>query len=465
MKTIYDCLMEYNASEYYGFHMPGHKRNEQLIEKSLPFGIDITEIDGFDDLHHAQGMILEAQKRAARLYHGEETHFLVNGSTCGILSAILGSTKRGDKILVGRNCHKSVYHALVMNELVPIYVYPQVLVPQEINGAVQPEVIEEILAGEEGIRAVVLVSPTYDGVVSDVEAIAKIVHRYGIPLIIDEAHGAHFGFHPYFPPNANQKGADIVIHSTHKTMPALTQTALLHINGIVANRVKIREYLHMLQSSSPSYVLMASIDACMDWVETKGSEAFEVYADRLERLRTDLNDLQQLQILYVPEMDPSKILISTAETKWNGRELYRILLEEYRLQMEMCTESYVLAMTSPGDTEEGFTRLSKALHEIDKKAEHRTEGNGIRKQKIPLAERVYLPHEAEGKEIDYLPYKESTGRISGEYAYLYPPGIPIVVPGERFSEEGAKLLAFYEEIGFSIEGPKVDKKIGVWING
>lgn len=465
MKTIYDQLTEYKTSGYYGFHMPGHKRNEHMLEASLPFGIDITEIEGFDDLHHAQGLILRAQERAARLYHAQETHFLVNGSTCGILGAILGSTKRGDKILLGRNCHKSVYHALILNELVPVYVYPPTLASQELNGPIEPEEVARLLKTEKDVRAVVLVSPTYDGIVSDVEAIAEIVHRHEIPLIIDEAHGAHFGFHPYFPGNANQKGADIVIHSTHKTMPALTQTALLHINGKIADRQKVRDYLHMLQSSSPSYVLMASIDACMEWVEQEGLKAFAAYADRLTRLREELGDLCNLQILQAACMDPSKILISAGRTNRNGKELYGILLEEYHLQMEMCTESYVLAMTSPADTEEGFIRLKEALHLIDGQLERQNTKSTAPKKHIPLAETVYLPCHARGRCNAYLTYKESAGKIAGEYAYLYPPGIPIVVPGERISKEAAELLAFYEEMGFSIEGLKVDKRIGVWING
>ena len=252
MNTIYDKLSEYSDSDFYGFHMPGHKRNADMLKSSIPYQIDITEIEGFDDLHHAQGMLKEAQTRAALVYQAEETHFLVNGSTVGILSAVAGVTKKGDTVLVARNCHKSVYHAIYLNELDPVYLYPGFSTDACLNTEISAGDVKGALERYPHIRAVIIVSPTYDGVVSDVGSIAAAAHEKGVPLIVDEAHGAHFGFHPYFPENSNTKGADIVIHSLHKTLPSLTQTALLHMNGELVDRGKVREYLHMLQTSSPS---------------------------------------------------------------------------------------------------------------------------------------------------------------------------------------------------------------------
>lgn len=272
MKTLYDKLMSYGNSDYYGFHMPGHKRNRSVTGAELPYEIDITEIDGFDDLHHAKGILRQAQERAAEVYHSEETCFLVNGSTAGILSAILGCTRRGEQILTARNCHKSVYHAIYMNELRPVYLYPKFDAEMELNGPVTADDVESLLRQNPGIRAVMITSPTYDGVVSDVKKIAETAHRYGIPLIVDQAHGAHFGFHPYFPDHANRQGADVVINSVHKTLPALTQTALIHMNGTYADREEIKRYLHMLQSSSPSYVLMAGIDNCIHLLHEQREE-------------------------------------------------------------------------------------------------------------------------------------------------------------------------------------------------
>ena len=467
MASLYDKLIEYNKSDYYGFHMPGHKRNEKMFGTRLPYGIDITEIDGFDDLHHAETLIKDQEERAARLYKAEETHFLVNGSTIGILSAILGVTNRGDKILVARNCHKSVYNAMELNGLRPIYIYPEYEKDLQINGEVSGEKIEILLNENPDIKAVMIVSPTYDGVLSDVEKIAQIVHKRGIPLIVDEAHGAHFGFHPYFPENSNVKGADIVIHSVHKTLPSLTQTALIHINGEIVDREKVRKYLHMLQSSSPSYILMASIDRCMELLESEGDTLFELYVQRIDVLRTELQGLKHLEILQTEQFDRSKFLISVKKTGITSKKLADILLHTYHLQMEMTGGTYVLAMTALGDTKEGFERLKRALFEIDQSlSDERQEDHlPVELPKLPL---VCTNEEIERKKCgneELILWKASIGRISTEYAYVYPPGIPLIVPGEQITQEAIQVLALYAELGFSVEGIKVENYIGVLKNG
>lgn len=518
MKNLYGELREYSHSDHYGFHMPGHKRNKNLTGVGLPYEIDITEIEGFDDLHHAKGMLKEAQERAAQVFHGEETHFLINGSTVGILSAILGCTRRGDRILMARNCHKSVYHAVYMNELEPEYVYPLFYKEQELNGEINPKDVQDILDREsylfqpdpdykdkeamaenqkvlpgerKKIQAVVITSPTYDGVVSDIEKIAKIVHSYDIPLIVDEAHGAHFGFHNYFPQNANTKGADVVIHSIHKTLPSLTQTALIHMNGNIADREKIRKYLHVLQSSSPSYVLMAGIDSCVQWLKSGNMDHdFDRYVEMLKETREQLKKLRHLQILETENFDYSKIVISVKNTKYFGRELYEILLNKYHLQMEMAAGDYVLAMTSVGDTKEGFQRLIRALFEIDNELEEENysfgnilnamglleleqvdnndkDGKDISQVPIglPRLEQIFICAEMESmdkidmQEIRVLPWEQCAGRISMEFAYLYPPGIPLIVPGEKISEEVIALIQKYKDMGFEIEGLNYDRKI------
>lgn len=464
---LYEKLKMYQQSDYYGFHMPGHKRNKEKFPIGLPYEIDITEIEGFDDLHHAESILKETQERAARLYKADESHFLVNGSTVGILSAILGVTDRGDKILVARNCHKSVYHAIYMNELEPLYVYPKYEKDLQINGEISCKEIEEILEKEKEIKAVVIVSPTYDGVVSDVENIAKITHKYHIPLIVDEAHGAHFGFHKVFPKNANEKGADIVIHSVHKTLPAMTQTALLHLNGDIVNRESVRNYLHILQSSSPSYILMASIDYCMEMLENHGDILFDEYVERLLSLRRELESLKHLRVIRTKHFDISKVIISVKDTNMTSGELSKILLEKYHLQMEMTAGTYVLAMTTVGDTEEGFLRLKKALFEIDRELKiQRTEGKELELPRLPLVYKsAKVIKEAQRDGLSYVKWEEAEGKIAGEYAYVYPPGIPFLVPGEKITKEAAECLKRYEELQFTIEGIAVEKHIGVWKNG
>lgn len=476
MQNLYDKLKAYGDSDYYGFHMPGHKRNPDITGAGLPYEIDITEIEGFDDLHHADGILVDAQKRAAEVYQADETHFLVNGSTVGILSAISGSTKKGDTILVARNCHKSVYHAIYMNELNPVYLYPEFDTEKHLNTEISVQDVRDALEAHPDIRAVMIVSPTYDGVVSDVEAIAESAHEKGIPLIVDEAHGAHFGFHPYFPESANKKGADIVINSLHKTLPSLTQTAILRINGDLVNRRKVRKYLDMLQSSSPSYVLMASIDACIELLAEKREEIFNSYADILADARKRLGELKHLQIIETEHYDPSKIVISVKDSQMKSRELYWRLLNDYHLQMEMVAGTYVIAMTSVGDTKEGMDRLVNALLELDQEAGERkmdsfeeSVGRMIHQEVVySSAEMEHMLDEVQENQkkcLKMLSWSDSIGYISTEYAYLYPPGCPLIVPGERISKEAVDMLMWYDRQDFSVEGLKKEKYIEVWMDG
>lgn len=471
METLYRKLKSYETSDYYGFHMPGHKRNTERFPEGIPYGIDITEIEGFDDLHHADGILKESQERASRIYGAEETRFLVNGSTVGILSAILGCTRKGDTILVARNCHKSVYHAMYMNELNPVYLYPGFRPEVQLNTEISVSAVKTALNEHSKIKAVVMVSPTYDGVVSDIEGIAREVHKAGIPLIVDEAHGAHFGFHPYFPKSALSQGADVVIHSLHKTLPSLTQTALLHINGTLADKKRIYQYLDMLQSSSPSYILMASIGECIRMLEEERETLFTSYVEELKKAEQALEGMKHLQVIRTEHFDHSKLVISSGSLKGGGKELSRRLLEEYHLQMEMSAGRYVIAMTSPGDTKEGFQRLVKALLEMDERMEFAKETElpdvlrEVRKPEIvcTCARAVELADET-GNTV-FLKWKESVGHISTEYAYLYPPGSPIVVPGERIDEETVRLLESYHRMGFSIEGPEQEGYMKVLVNG
>ena len=251
-------------------------------------------------------------------------------------------------------------------------------------------------------------------------------------MIVDEAHGAHFGFHSYFPENGNVGGADIVIHSVHKTLPSLTQTALLHMNGVIVNRENVRRYLHILQSSSPSYVLMASIDACMDFLEKDGEEAFDRYVKLLEKLRGDLEKLQYLKLIEMPSYDKSKLIISVQETSISSKMLAKRLINDFHIQPEMVAGNYVLCMTSVADTQEGFDRLAEALKAIDETLKRRKE--------------AFVWQEAP------RPKKTGEGNCASEYIYLYPPGCPIVCPGEMITEEIRAYLERYKAVGFSIVG-------------
>lgn len=477
MEYLYDKLKKYSISGHYGFHMPGHKRNVLLTNAELPYKIDITEIEGFDDLHHPSELLLQCQRRASSVFKSDETHYLINGSTVGILCAILGNTNQGDSILIARNCHKSVYNAVYMNKLRPIYIYPENDCKTGINGPIDRQKIKEALVEFPDIKAVVITSPTYDGVVSDVAGISEIVHKKNIPLIVDEAHGSHFGFHSYFPANSNCAGADVVIHSLHKTLPSLTQTALLHMNGNITDRHRVRRYLHMLQTSSPSYVLMSSIDECVRYLETVGDTAFRNYVELLRYTRERLKQLNVLKLVETDSYDRSKILISTKrinnihkKTKWfTGKDLYERLLKEYKLQMELADPFYILGMTSPGDTAEGMNRLIDALNDIDAELEQSSEKEYLSTLSERCAEniQIYTPCEAEdevrsgNQQTKSISLDQCAGMIAMEYIYVYPPGIPLTVPGEKISPGTQEQLDIYQKAGFAIQGMKEKGRIEV----
>jgi arginine decarboxylase len=474
MKTLYDKLKTYRDSDYYGFHMPGHKRLLGNFEN--PFSTDITEIEGFDDLHHPQtgGVLTKAQEQAAAVYGSQETHFLVNGSTGGILSAILGCTCPGGSILVSRNCHRSVYHGIALHNLRAVYVYPQQDTKLWINGSILPEDVENALENFPDIQAVLITSPTYDGICSDLEEIGRIVHRKKIPLLVDQAHGAHFPFHPYFPRDAVSQGADVVIHSVHKTLPSLTQTALLHINGSLADRERIRKYLSVFQTSSPSYVLMASLDSCMDFLETRGKDAFERQTALLRQFHGECKKLKKLRVMdegirdgrQVWDVDLSKLLCSVRETCWTGMQLGELLRRDYHLEMEMNTCTYSLGISSVADTKEGFHRLQTALFELDERAqekawEHEEEREGAIQESLPRLKAAVSIGEAEFCQKEWISVEEAVGRIAASFIYVYPPGIPLAAPGERITEEVGMRISLWKLYGLEVQGLEANGKIGV----
>jgi len=450
-----DKLFDYAEQGVYPFHMPGHKRNTSLLSFPNPYEIDITEIDGFDNMHNAKDVIRESMERANTLYQSEETLYLINGSTAGILTGICGSTKKGDKILVARNCHKAVYNAIILNELNPVYLYPQYDCIKGIQCGYSAKYIEEMLIKHPDVALIVLVSPTYEGVVSDIEAIANAAHKRNIPLLVDEAHGAHFGFSNRFPKNSIELGADIVIHSVHKTLPAFTQTALMHINGELVDRDRIKHYYSTFQSSSPSYILMSGIDVCIEIVEKQGQELFKKLEEYLDCFYDKMKVLKKLCVIpYGEERDFSKIIISTNNTDMTGPELYDILLEKYKIQMEMVAKDYVLGIATICDTKEGFKRLEDALIEIDMSDKVKIcNQNKNATYYESIESNVYmLPYEVLLQKKKKVSLNNACGEVSGDFVYVYPPGIPILAPGEEILNEIIDKIIQYQEAGLEITG-------------
>ena len=499
---LLERLTEYAGSDAYPFHMPGHKRRE--IPDGIPggfpdpYGIDITEIDGFDNLHHAEGILKDAMDEAAAIYGADRSWYLVNGSTCGILSAVFATTENGGKILTARNCHKAVYHAICLNRLEAEYLYPEEITEFGINGGIRAEDVRKALekdamrcAGNSGdvrgkitkIQAVLITSPTYEGVVSDIRAIADAAHEYGIPLIVDEAHGAHLEYADQchgFPKSALEYGADLVIQSLHKTLPSFTQTAILHVKGKLVDQDRISRYLSMFQTSSPSYLFMAGMERCIRYMDGDGRNEMIRYEKRLERFMERMEGLQVLEVLdreicgkyrTVAGWDPSKIVVSTMRAEdFHGEELAETLRRKYHLEMEMTAPEYVIAMTSLMDTEEGFERLGTALLEIDgalrhcvepeqqkekgeSKEKERCETPEVTESKVLHPVRRMLICEAMNADTERTALQDTVGKVSAEFVYLYPPGIPIIAPGEVFTDAIVEKIVAYKAAGLLVQGP------------
>ena len=487
-ELLINRLAAYARSDMYPFHMPGHKRRTGPEESFMnsctdsfthPFAVDITEIEGFDNLHHPEGILKDSMKWAADVYGADQTYYLINGSTGGILAAVCGSVPRGGRILVSRNCHKSVYHGICLNQLKTSYVYPQEIEGLGIQGGITAEDVDRMLNRYMDTQAVLIVCPTYDGIVSDIEAIARIVHRAGLPLIVDEAHGAHFRYDAMFPVSALDLGADVVIQSVHKTLPSLTQTALLHIKcnrpdgGCYADRERIDRYIHMVQSSSPSYVLLASIENSIYQMEQTDTAP---YGKQLHRLRRRLGQMRHLRLADtgligqagIRDLDISKIVVSTrgtclypAEdglTGFTGAQLDDILRREYHLEMEMCGADYVTAITTVMDSGEGLERLGDALTRIDSQltdAGYKPDGrSGNQKSVYSMrCDTAMSMGEAMEENMASVGLEDSAGCISGEFVYIYPPGIPIVAPGEWISRPILEVILEYRDKGLPVQGP------------
>lgn len=470
---MYQQLISYGESDVYPFHMPGHKR--RALPFPNPYTIDITEIDGFDNLHHAEGLIREAEERAAELYGADRSYYLVNGSTCGLLAAICAAARRGDKVLAARNCHKAVYHAVSMQGLAVEFLYPAIT-RGDLQGQITAAQVEEALTKHPDIAVVILTSPTYEGIVSDVAAIAACCHAHGAALIVDEAHGAHFGFGAGFPENAVRLGADAVIMSLHKTLPSFTQTALLHCNGTRIDPGRVARYLGVYETSSPSYLFMAGMDACIDLLREQGAELFAEYRRRLDAFYRDTADLAQLHVMRREDLckeeaydwDDSKLIIYAGAM--GGEALHQELRGHYHLQMEMVSADYVLGMTSLMDTDEGMRRLVTALHEIDEKNRRMAELHETAEEnrkteldgEVPEAgftARMYRenPRRMQIYQALDLPYREmpldeAVGKMAADYVYLYPPGIPLIVPGEVITEEFIRHIRECRERKLNVEG-------------
>lgn len=440
---LLEHIKDYIKTQPLAMHMPGHKRNTNLFKhlKELTADYDLTEIYQMDDLHSPQEIIKKCHQKAEKLWNSNNSFFLVNGSTCGILAGIRACTKRGDKVLVARNCHKSVYNALELCGLEPVYILPKMMENVPVYSSVSCKEINQAICKNDNIKLIILTSPTYEGIISNIKEITTLAHNYNIPVMVDEAHGAHLDLSPYFTGGAVKAGADIVVQSLHKTLPSLTQTAILHLNSNFISKQMVQQQLSIFQTSSPSYLLMASIDCCIATL-CENPQLFTKWHNNLDYFKTKVSNLKYLSILNYTEptnsniysFDNSKIVISTAKTNISGIQLMDLLRQKYNIELEMCSGDYCVAMTGMGDTRENLEYFANALLQIDNElTDSSTKAIYTTITNLPAV--GCSISSAIDKQSKNIPLENSLNKISAEYVWIYPPGIPIITPGEIINTE------------------------------
>ncbi|MCG4579511.1 aminotransferase class I/II-fold pyridoxal phosphate-dependent enzyme [Clostridium cochlearium] len=463
---LFDALMEYVDRETIPFHVPGHKKGVGIDEEfkkfigENPFKIDVTVFKLVDSLHHPTGPIKKAQELAADAYGSKASFFCIHGTSGAIQAMIMSVVKSGDKIIIPRNVHKSVTSGIILSGATPVYMQPELDKRVGIAHGVTPETVEKTLKENPDAKAVLIINPTYYGVATDIKKIADIVHSYDIPLIVDEAHGPHLGFNDKLPMSSIEAGADICCQSTHKIIGALTQCSLLHVGSERIDVNRVQQILSLLQTTSPSYILMASLDCARRQIALNGKELLDKAINLANYAREEINKIPGFycfgkEIIGNPgvfAIDPTKITITCRDLGITGFQLDMILSNKYHIQLELSDLYNGLAVGSFGDTKENIDALINALKEISQEYKNNENKKSDFIDIPAIPEQVQIPREAFNSEKVVLPLKDSRGRISGEFLLAYPPGIPVLCPGEIITEEIINYIQKLKDTGLYVQG-------------
>lgn len=455
-KPLVQALTQFKEKQPISFHVPGHKNGllsglPEAMRSTLQF--DLTELEGLDDLHEPAGVIREAEQRLSALYQSDRSFFLVNGSTVGNLAMIYAACRPGDTVIVQRNAHKSIFHAIELTGARPVFVSPMWDTQTNTPGAVRFEQVEDAIEAYPEAKAVVLTYPTYYGVAgSKLADIIQFSHAMGIPVLVDEAHGAHFVAGKTFPPSALELGADVVVHSAHKTLPAMTMASFLHIRSTIISPERITHYLGMLQSSSPSYLLMASLDDARSYAESYSAEDEDEF---LEKRQSFIDDLLAIRALRIVETDdPLKLLLRAA-----GHTGFELLakLEAEGVFAELADPFqvlFVLPLLKKGigyPFDESVQRIAAAVNRLPAKEE-----SGAMEETILVDEGIstltYLPQELLGRNAEWKSIEETVGHVAAASIIPYPPGIPLLLGGETVKERHVALLIQYLQMNAKFQG-------------
>jgi arginine decarboxylase len=464
---IIDSLQEWVTKSHASFYTPGHKRGigMNLLLKNRwganVFGWDLPELPGLDNLQAPSGIIESAQALAAEVFGAQQTWFLVNGSTAGVIAAILATCGEGEKIILPRNIHSSAIAGLIHAGAMPIFIDPEYDRELDIAHSITPEAVKFALEQHSDTKAVMIVYPTYYGAGGDLAAIAEIVHGYDLPLLVDEAHGAHFGFHPDLPPAALTVGADLTVQSTHKLLGSLTQSAMLHVNSHLIDVERVSRALRLLQSTSPSYLLLASLDAARQQMALYGRELMSQTIELARIARTSIAKIDRLSVVELDSPSPgykyldlTRLTVGVAGLNLTGFAADKILTERFGVVAELPSQRHLTFIISLGNTQADIDRLVVAFTELATIHDRDTplELRSIEPPARVLTEMAITPRQADRSPQLSVSIEDAIGKISAESICPYPPGIPVLIPGEIITREALNYLRSTLDLGGEIVG-------------
>ncbi|PGZ00473.1 arginine decarboxylase [Bacillus cereus] len=459
---LYEALIEFKERGPLSFHVPGHKNGVNFPQEAARefkdiLSIDVTELTGLDDLHSPFECIDEAQKLLADVYGAKKSWFLINGSTVGNLAMILSCCGEHDIVLVQRNCHKSIINGLKLAGANPIFLDTWIDEVYSVPVGVRDEVIKEAIERYPNAKALILTHPNYYGMGMDLEASIAYAHAHKMPVLVDEAHGAHFCIGEPFPKSALAYGADIVVHSAHKTLPAMTMGSYLHINSQLVNEEKVSIYLSMLQSSSPSYPIMASLDIARFTLASIKEKGHDEIVEFFRRFKEGLCSIPQIAILQYPLQDELKVTVQT-RCQLSGYEL-QSLFEKAGIYTEMA-DPYNVLFILPMQVNEQYMKAIDIMRVALQHYAVKDKSESIRyTYKGGFSPLAYTYKQLEGCKTKVVPIEEAVGMIAAEMVIPYPPGIPLIIYGERITSEHKEQIMYLEKMGARFQGSTKDMKV------
>ncbi|WP_445509390.1 aminotransferase class I/II-fold pyridoxal phosphate-dependent enzyme [Rossellomorea marisflavi] len=465
---LFTGLMNHRKKNPVQFHIPGHKKGAGMDPEFKEFigenalSIDLINIAPLDDLHQPKGMIKEAQDLAAEAFGADHTFFSVQGTSGAIMTMVMSVCGPGDKIIVPRNVHKSVMSAIVFSGATPVFIHPDIDENLGISHGITTDAVARALEQNPDAKGVLVINPTYFGISADLKKIVEIAHSYDVPVLVDEAHGVHIHFHDDLPLSAMQAGADLAATSVHKLGGSMTQSSVLNMkNGLVSPK-RVQTILSMLTTTSTSYLLLASLDVARKRLATEGHELISRTIELAGRMRDQINGIEGLycvgkEILGTKatfDYDPTKLIISVKDLGISGFDAEKWLRESHNIEVELSDLYNILCIITPGDTEEDASTLVSALKELTEKLKQDGARDPITVMLPDIPVLSITPRDAFYAETEVIPIDETVGRTIAEFIMVYPPGIPIFIPGEIITKENIEYIKTNIEAGLPVQGPE-----------